>query len=55
LKKKCHDDGKSEEERGAVQLMLKTCKNNSHAELEKMKLSLLENAKQEVLEQLRIT
>ena len=47
-------DGKSEVDRDTVQLMLKASESNSHAELEKMKLSLLEKTKQEVLEQLRI-
>jgi hypothetical protein len=41
----------SEEGRDAVQLMLKVSESNNHAELEKMKLSLLVKAKQEVLEQ----
>jgi hypothetical protein len=40
----------SEEGRDAVQLMLKVSDSNNHAELEKMKLSLLVKAKQEVFE-----
>ena len=47
-------DGKSEVDKDTAQLMLKASESNSHAELEKMKLSLLEKTKQEVLEQLRI-
>jgi hypothetical protein len=54
IQSKLDYDGKSEVDRDTVQLMLKASESNSHAELEKMKLSLLEKAKQEVLEQLSI-
>jgi hypothetical protein len=58
IQSKLDYDGKSKVDRDTVQLMLKASESNNHAELEEMKLSLLENTKRktkrEVSEQLRI-